>query len=113
MTINDEEGKTRRIVRRIKEKKKEFSKLSSSLFEPVGKDPYYLIRGSNSAAIRNLIELRDNLDAFTHGEAHWIASWLEYLGDKESATRLREMPEKFKEIIVERCNELREFYYRK
>jgi hypothetical protein len=113
MTINDEEGKTRRIVRRIKEKKEEFSKLSSSLFEPVGKDPYYLIRGSNSAAIRNLIELRDNLDAFTHEEAHWLASWLEYLGDNECAGQIREMPEKFKQIIVERCNELSEFYYRK
>ncbi|MDI6886389.1 MAG: hypothetical protein QMD22_08635 [archaeon] len=113
MTINDEEGKERRIVRRITEKKKEFSKLSSSLFEPVGKNPYYLNRDSDSTAIRNLIELRDNLDAFSKEEAHWVASWLEYLGDKELATRLRAMPEKFKEIIVERCNELREFYHRK
>jgi predicted DNA-binding antitoxin AbrB/MazE fold protein len=111
MIINNEEGKRTRIVRRITEKKKEFSKLASSLFEPPGKNPYYLNRGSNSTAIRNLIELRDNLDAFTNGEVHWVASWLEYLGDKEIATRLREMPEKFKEIIMERCNELREFYH--
>ncbi|MBE0517542.1 MAG: hypothetical protein IBX41_09215 [Methanophagales archaeon] len=94
------------------EKKREFSKLASSLFEPRGKNPYYLNRDSDRRAIRNLIELSDNLDAFTHEEVHWVASWLEYLGDKEIATRIRAMPEKFKEIIVERCNELREFYYR-
>jgi hypothetical protein len=113
MSIQGDAEMKRRIVRRIKEKKEAMSRLSASLFEPVGKNPYYLNRGNGSIAIRNLIELRDNLDAFANEEVHWVASWLEYLGDKEIATRLRGMPEKFKEIIMERCNELREFYHRK
>lgn len=101
----------RKIVRRIKEKKEAMSRLSASLFEPVGKDPYYLNRGNGSIAIRNLRDLRDNLDAFSREEeARWLASWLEYLGDNEIATRIRARPERFKEIIMERCNELSEFY---
>ncbi len=32
----------------IKEKKAELSKLAASLFYPVGKNPYYLNRGSSS-----------------------------------------------------------------
>jgi len=107
-----EEEEVKRIIRRIKEEREELNKLSSSLFEPVGKNPYYLNRGSDSIAIRNLMELRDNLDAFTTEEAHWLASWLEYLGDNKSAARIREMPEKFKEIITERYEALKEFYPR-
>ena len=111
MTINAEAEMRRNMVRRIKEKKEAFLKLSSSLFEPVGKNPYYLFRGNDtSITIRNLTDLRYNLDAFTKEEAHWLASWLEYLGDNECAGQIRERPEKFKQIIMERYNELREFY---
>jgi len=113
MLSHAETEKKRWTVRRIKEKKEAMSRLSASLFEPVGKNPYYLNRGNGSIAIRNLMDLRDNLDAFNREEeAHWLASWLEYLGDNEIATRIRARPERFKEIIMERCDELSEFYRR-
>jgi hypothetical protein len=112
MSSHAETEKKRRTVRRIKEKKEIYQKLSASLFEPDGRNPYYLIRGNDkSIMIRNLKELRDNLDAFSGAEeAHWLASWLEYLGDHEGAARIRAQPEKFKEIVRERYNELSEFY---
>jgi len=108
--VEEEEEKKERILTKIKKKKAELSKLATSLFDPVGKNPYYLNRGSEMTAIKNITELRDNLDVFTKEEAHWLASWMEYLGDKETADRLRETPEKFNEIIAERYDELREFF---
>ena len=111
MTINAEAEMRRNMVRRIKEKKAAFLKLSSVLFEPVEKNPYYLFRGNDtSITIRNLTDLRYNLDAFTKEEAYWLALWLEYLGDNECAGQIRERPEKFKHIIMKRYNDLREFY---
>ncbi len=59
--------------------------------------------------IKNLSALRDNLDLFTEDEAHWLAMWIEYLGDKETAARIRETPGEFKEIILNRYEELREW----
>jgi len=111
MSSRAEVEKKRRTVKRIKEQKEAMSRLSASLFEPMGKNPYYLPRGDgDSIAIRNLSELRENLDAFTREEeAHWLASWLEYLGDNEVATQIRARPERFKKIIKERYNELSEF----
>lgn len=113
MVSQAEVEKRRKAVRRIKEKKEALGKLSTSLFEPVGKNPYYLSRGEDSRiAIRNLRELSEKLDAVRGGdEAHWLASWLEYLGDTEIATRIRAQPEKFKEIIMARYYELSEFYH--
>lgn len=110
MTMKTEEKKKKIVVRRMKEKKRELSKLSASLFEPVGKNPYYLNRSSDSIAIKNFAELRDNLDAFTEEEVPWLAMWIEYLGDKETAARIRETPGEFKEIIIERHGELQEFF---
>ncbi len=105
-----EEGKKKKTITKITKKKAELSRLATSLFAPAGQNPYYLNRGSRAIAIKNMAELRDNRDAFTREEVPWLASWIEYLGDKETADRLRETPEKFKEIIEERCDELREFY---
>jgi len=100
---------------KIKEKKAELSKLAASLFEPVGKNPYYLNRSSSNSGdmtitIKNLSALREHLDVFSDDEALWLAMWIAYLGDKETAERIRQKPEKFKEIIAERHEELREFY---
>ena len=101
---------------KIKEKRAELSKLATSLFDPVGKNPYYLNRSSGSGdsdmtiAIKNLSELRDNLDVFNEKEAPWLASWIEYLGDKKTAARIRETPGEFEEIIIERHEELQEFF---
>ncbi|MEA2074888.1 MAG: hypothetical protein U9O85_04025 [Euryarchaeota archaeon] len=105
-----EEKKKKRTVRRINNKKAELSKLATFLFDPVGKNPYYLNRGNGSIAIKNFAELRGNLDAFTEEEAPWLAMWIEYLGDKETAARIRETPGEFKEIIIERHGELQEFF---
>jgi len=112
MSSRAEMEKKRLTLRRIKEKKEAMKRLSASLFEPMDKNPYYLPQGDGgSIALRNLRELRENLGALSRGdEAHWLASWLEYLGDTEVAARLRAQPEKFKEIIKERYNELSEFY---
>jgi len=104
------EQKKERIAAEINKKKTELSRLATSLFDPVGKNPYYLNRGSSSIAIKNMAELRDNLEMFTKDEALWLASWIEYLGDKETAARIRETPDKFAEVIVERHEELQEFF---
>jgi hypothetical protein len=107
MSSQAEMEKKRRTIRRVKEKKEACQKLSANLFEPAGKNPYY----HNTHSIRNLAELMERLDAFTNDEAHWLASWIEYLGDNKSAAWIRARPEKFKEIIRDRYNELNEFYH--
>jgi len=94
----------------ITRKKAELARLATSLFAPARKNPYYLNRGSSAIVIKNLAELRENLDVFTEEEAPWLASWIEYLGDKETAARLTETPGEFKDIIIERHEELQEFF---
>ena len=112
--VKVEEGKKERTVTRINNKKAELSRLVTSLFDPAGKNPYYLNRSSGSGdmtiAIKNLSALRDNLNVFTEEEAPWLASWIEYLGDKKTAERIRKTPSEFKEIIIERHEELQEFF---
>jgi hypothetical protein len=66
---------------KIKEKRVELYRLATSLFDPTGKNPYYLNRSSSgdsdmTIAIKNLSELRDNLDVFNEKEAPWLASWI-------------------------------------
>ena len=110
MTMKTEERKKEKIITKITRKKTEQSKLATSLFDPVGKNPYFLNRDGRAIAIKNITDLRENLDVFTEVEAPWLASWIEYLGDKEAAARIRETPEVFKEIIVERHGEMQEFF---
>lgn len=83
----------------------ELVELAKELFEPTGKNPYY--RGEKT--IKNFKELRESLGDFTQDEAQWVASWIEYLGDTRTATRIREKPSMFKGIILERYNELRRY----
>ncbi len=68
-----------------------------------GKNPYY----KGEMAIRNLDELDRNLDAFDLHEAPWVADWLEYLGDAETAVRIRREPARFKGIVHERWAQLK------
>ena len=113
MSVNGEEKKRKQTIAKITRKKTKLSRLATSLFDPVGKNPYYLNRGSGgdmTIAITNLSALRDNLDVFNEEEAPWLASWIEYLGDKETAARIREPPDEFKEIIIERHEELQELF---
>ena len=46
---------------------------------------------------------------FMETEAEWVASWIEYLGDTETADKIRATPNEFKGIISARYEELSEF----
>jgi len=79
--------------------------MARRLFEPTDKNPYVF----NGKPLKNLKELKDYLVAFTGKEALWVASWLEYLGDKELAASIRKDPRDFKRIIFKRYVELKPY----
>lgn len=79
--------------------------IAGRLFYPHDKKPYIF----NGKPLKNLKDLKDYLVAFTGKEALWVASWLEYLGDKELARRIRGKPEDFKGIILKRYRELKPY----
>jgi len=79
------------------------SALASKLYIADGKNPYY--RGD--MAIRNVDELDRNLELFEHHEAPWVADWLEYLGDADTARQIRQEPARFKHIVHERWAQLK------
>ncbi|MBE0517519.1 MAG: hypothetical protein IBX41_09095 [Methanophagales archaeon] len=81
------------------------AEIAISLLTPAGKNPYYLFRGTDCIAINNISELKDRIDLLTGNEADWVASWIDYLGDKETADMIRERPNEFKRIIIERYEE--------
>ncbi len=99
------ETKKRRVISLAKMRKAELSKLAAALFSPSDKNPYYC----ESMAIANLRELHQQLDLFTPEAAFWLAQWLEYLGDPATASKIRAEPGQFKQIIVDRYEELKEF----
>jgi hypothetical protein len=80
-------------------------RLARMLFMPRDKNPYVF----NGKPLKNLQDLKDYLVAFTGREALWVASWLEYLGDGETAEHIRKKPEKFKKLILKRYKELRPY----
>ncbi len=79
--------------------------VARKMFGAAGKNAYYL----GSTAIKNLEELKQNLDKFTEREAKWLASWIEYLGDSKTAQKIRESTKDFKKIILDRYNQLRAY----
>jgi hypothetical protein len=79
--------------------------IAGLLFSPENKNPYIF----NGKPLRNLKDLKDYIVAFTGREALWVASWLEYLGDRELARRIRSRPRDFKEIILKRYRELKPY----
>ncbi len=79
--------------------------LARLLFDPGRKNPYVF----NGKPLRNIKDLKDYLVAFTDGEALWVASWLEYLGDRELARRIRARPWDFKELVLKRYRELKPY----
>lgn len=99
------ETKKRRVINLAKMRKTELSKLATSLFSPSDKNPYYC----GYMTIANLRDLHQHLDIFIPEEAFWLAQWLEYLGDPATASKIRAEPGRFKQIIVDRYEELREF----
>jgi hypothetical protein len=89
-----------------KRKGEDLYNLSKLLFDPRGKEPYYL----GHRAIRNLEELKANLDAFGEEAEEWVASWIAYLGDQKTAARIRKSKGRMKEILLERYQQLRRYY---
>ena len=85
----------------------EFTAIAKKLFKAEDKNPYYL----GEQAIKNFEELRGSLDKFTESEAEWVASWIEYLGDAKTAAEIRQSPNRFKEIIANRYNELKPYAF--
>lgn len=79
-----------------------YEKLARALFDPTGKEPYYL----GTKAIRNFQELMENLGNFSEDDANWVASWIEYLGDRRTAKRIRKSTGDFKEILRKRYAQL-------
>jgi len=85
------------------------AEIATCLFTPTEKNPYYLFRGTDCIALNNISELKERIDMLMENEAEWVASWIEYLGDKETADKIREMPPEFKRIIIARYEELSGF----
>ncbi len=77
--------------------------VARKLFHPTEREPYYL----RDLAIRNFDELHANLERFTEEQAGWVADWVQYLGDEETARRIRKETKEFKKIIAQRHQELR------
>ena len=80
-------------------------RLARLMFKPRDKKPYMF----NGKPLKNLQDLKDYLVAFTGKEALWVASWLEYLGDGETAEHIRKKPEKFKNAVMRRYKELKPY----
>jgi len=68
------------------------AKVASCLLSPVGKNPYFLFRDTDCIAINDLAELHDRIGLFMEDEAEWVASWIAYLGDTETADKIRATP---------------------
>ncbi|CAD7770631.1 hypothetical protein AIOGIFDO_00857 [Candidatus Methanoperedenaceae archaeon GB37] len=60
---------------------------------------------------KGLHGLLEHLDEIDKEEIGWIIEWVEYLGDFELAARIRAEPERFKELVRERYNELKDFVF--
>ncbi len=81
------------------------SAIARRLFRPEDKRPYVF----NGKPLENLKDLKDYLVAFTGREGLWVASWLDYLGDTETAERIRQKPKDFKDIVLRRYRELKPY----
>jgi|AGTN01.2.fsa_nt_gi hypothetical protein len=88
-----------------RERERQMKRIARALFRPREKNPYIF----NGKPLADLQELTDYLVAFTGKEGLWVASWLEYLGDEETADRIRRQPGDFKKIVAERCRELKKY----
>ncbi len=98
--------KRERIRAEIMETRKQHAELletAKNLLKPTGKNPYY----HEDRVISNFEELKESLAEFTENEALWVASWIEYLGDAETAQKIYVEPSKFKEIIMNRYYEIK------
>jgi hypothetical protein len=76
--------------------------IARMLLTPKDKSPYQL----GERPIRNFQELKENIHGLAEYEATWVADWLEYLGDSETASDIYERPKDFRTMINERYREL-------
>jgi hypothetical protein len=84
--------------------------IAACVFSPVEKNPYYLLRGAECITVEDFSDLKEHIDLFVEAEAGWLASWIEYLGDNGTANKIREMPGELRRIVIERYNELCDFF---
>ena len=77
--------------------------LAEGMFLANGKNPYV----KADISIHNLDELERNIASFEHHEAPWLADWIDYLGDAETAKMIRAEPSSFKKIIHNRWSDLK------
>ena len=92
------------VFNSCKDKKQDI--IAKNLFSPENKNPYYL-RGKE---IKNLDELKENLQSFKVTEAMWVADWIRYLGDPKTADQIKNRPKDFKRIIDARHTELSDLF---
>jgi hypothetical protein len=85
--------------------KQPLKRLAVMMFKPRDKKPYVF----NGKPLKNLQDLKDYLVAFTGKEALWVASWMEYLGDRKTAECIRRKPENFKNTVLMRYKELKPY----
>jgi len=90
------------VIRRKVKKGEDLKKVAKNMLGANDKEGYYL----GDLVIKNLSELVEHLERFTEQEAHWVASWIEYLGDSTCAKKIRKSPAKFKDILRKRHKEL-------
>ena len=95
-TIKMTEQNTVRVTENVTE-------LAHRVLTGEGKNPYYY----SGITIQNFHELLDYLQQFSEHEANWLADWIDYLGDTQTALKIRETPSEFKTIINNRYNELK------
>jgi predicted unusual protein kinase regulating ubiquinone biosynthesis (AarF/ABC1/UbiB family) len=92
-----------KVSEKVKRDVEYLKEIAKKLFDATGKNAYDL----KDMTIKNFEELKNNLDKFTVKEANWVASWIEYLGDKTTADRIRQAPNEFKKIINNRYGQLK------
>jgi hypothetical protein len=80
--------------------------IARNLFSPENKNPYYF----NGKELKNIDDLKQNLQNFTDTDAMWVAEWIKYLGDPYTAEQIRSRPKDFKKIINARHKELLEHH---
>lgn len=89
----------------MKKSRGELEHLAKTLLTPRDKNPYCL----GDKRICNLKELRQNIGEFTEEMAPWVAAWIEYLGDRETAQEIKSKPSEFKAIVAKRYAEVRPY----
>jgi hypothetical protein len=88
----------------VKQKSKEnIAEIARSVLTGEGKNPYYY----GGITIQNFHELLDYLQQFSENEVKWLADWIDYLGDDQTAEKIRETPSEFRTIINHRYQELK------